>query len=164
MAAAFAVRYCAATEADDVSADEAARRRTILAQALPLRLRVIPPTDYLQALEATRLPTDQRHQVVSALKARPLRLAWLPVFDSDAEDGDIVTIRTLGLLQTVRLAKRIVAVPVLLGPDARIRVTGVDQGMGGGVTLGLVSNGVPLKLPPLAVGETISLDAIAESS
>ena len=161
--AALSVRYFAVPDGDDVSAAEIVRRRAALAAALPLRLQFVPASDQAKAIAATALPPNQRDQLLIALASRPFRLAWLPVFDSDVEDGDMIRIKTIGLLQTVRLTKQPIAVPVLLAPGGLIHITGVDQGLGGGVTLGIVSDHAPLKLPPLAVGETIALPAVAAS-
>lgn len=160
-AAAVAVKMLAAPRSDSIPPDEGARRRTALAAAMPLRLPTIAPADLDAALRSLALAADQRLELRAAIAARGMRMAVLEVFDSDAEDGDVIRIEALGLAQTVRLTKRPVAVPVLLPSDGRIRIIGVDEGLGGGVTAGVISGGRALKLPPLAVGESLVVTAAA---
>jgi hypothetical protein len=43
-------------------------------------------------------------------------------------------------------------------------VTGIDEGLGGGVTLGVMTDGQPLVFAPLAVGQTIFIPVTAAAS
>jgi hypothetical protein len=104
-----------------------------VAQALPLRLPLIDTADIPAWLAALSLTAEQRQELEAMIAARSLRMVSLEVFDSDAEDGDVVRIESLGLAHVVRLTKRPIAVPVFLPIDGRITVTGVDRGLGGGV-------------------------------
>jgi hypothetical protein len=155
--AALGINHLATGLPDDVAPDEIERRRHALAAALPIRLRPIAGQELAAILAALPMSPEQRLTLANAIAARSLRMAQLEVFDSDAEDGDVVKIESIGLVHTVRLTKRPVAVPVFIPSDGRLHITGVDQGLGGGVTLGVMSNGEPIKLPPLAVGESIVL-------
>jgi hypothetical protein len=158
--AAVGVKRLAVPEADDVPPDEAARRKEALLAAVPLRLSAWPAADAEAALAALGLPPDQLAALKEAVDARKLRLAKLEVFDADAEDGDVVRIESIGLVHTVRLRKQVTAVPVFVPADGKLLITAVDEGLGGGVTLGVVSAGVPLKGPPMAVGQKIILPVI----
>jgi hypothetical protein len=145
------MRWLAAPRADDVPADEIARRELAV---------VIDDTEIPAALDALSLTAGQREEIEAMIAARSLRMVSLAVFDSDAEDGDIVRIESLGLAHTVRLTKRPITVPVFLPIDGRISVTGIDQGLGGGVTLGVMTDGLPLKFAPLSPGQTIFIAAL----
>jgi hypothetical protein len=159
VAGALAVRLLAAPVSDDIAANEVAQRREALRLEQPIKLAAIPAT--ADALDGIALPPEQRAALQAAVADKRLRLAWLSLYDSDAVDGDRVTVQSLGLSHTLTLGRAPVAVPVAIPDDGQVVLKGVDQGLGGGVTVGIIANGHPLKLPPLAVGEVLSLHVAA---
>ncbi len=84
-------------------------------------------------------------------------MAWIGLFDSDAEDGDIVRIEGGGLSQTVPLRHVPQRIAFVVPASLQFQLTGVDQGTGGGVTVGIVAGERTLKLPPLQVGQTMAI-------
>lgn len=159
VAAAFAVRLLAVPSSDAVAPDEILRRRAALPAELPLKLAAV--TDAASAIAAAALPLAERDAMLAAVGDGRLRLAWLDLFDSDAVDGDRVTVQGLGLAETLTLGRAPIRVLVPLPADRRLRLTGVDEGRGGGVTVGVMSDGQPIKLPPLAVGTSLELTVVA---
>ncbi|MBV9757086.1 MAG: hypothetical protein JO047_08540 [Alphaproteobacteria bacterium] len=160
MAAVAAARIAARPLADNVDPDESERRRTALKAVLPLRLEPVPAASLAVAMRSLNLPADENVKFQAATEQGRVHLVWLEVFDSDAEDGDRITIESLGLTHTMQLTRKPVAVPVPLPSDGRIRITGIDEGLGGGVTLGVMTGGTRVRLPPLRVGETVVLPAV----
>lgn len=150
----------AAEPGDRVSPDEAARRASGFAAAGSVRVPHVHPRDAATALVALNLPAPDRARLAADVEAGRLRLVWLSLFDSDAEDGDVVTLSSGGFTYPVALSKApaTLAVPVLIG--GTIALTGTRDG-GGGVTVGVVGSGGPLPLPPLSVGQTVPLPLAA---
>ena len=147
----------AAAPADRIlGPDEAARRAARLADAGPIEVPIVAGRQIAAALAALNLPAAEREQLAKDVEAGRLRLVWLSLYDTDAEDGDVVTIGSAGFLYTLGLAKApaAVAVPVAIGGP--VTLTGTRDG-GGGVTVGVVGPQGPLPVPPLSVGQTISL-------
>jgi hypothetical protein len=86
-----------------------------------------------------------------------MQLVWIRLWDTDVEDGDVVRIESGGYARTVRLTKRgeIFAVPV--PPDGLIHVTGVKDGDGGGITVGLASGPSQAIFPIMSEGQVLGL-------
>jgi hypothetical protein len=83
-------------------------------------------------------------------------------YDSDAEDGDVITVQSAGFSQTVRLAKAPITIALPAPPDGLVKIVGTVDGAGGGVTLGTVTPAGPIPLAVLSVGQTISIPVAAE--
>ena len=90
-------------------------------------------------------------------KSAPVQLAWITLWDTDVEDGDVVRIDSRGYSRTVTLTTKpqIFAVPVPV--DGVIQVTGVLDGEGGGITVGLGSGAAQAVFPVMSVGQTLGL-------
>jgi hypothetical protein len=89
---------------------------------------------------------------------KPVRLAWITLWDSDVEDGDAVRIECGGYARTVTLSKRGITFAVPIPPDGQIRLVGVQDGDGGGITVGLASGPAKVVLPVMSVGEVLNLN------
>ena len=74
-----------------------------------------------QAVAALIMPEPQKAQVRQALNKHTLKIAWVNLSDSEAEDGDWVSVSSGGFNQSVRLFKDPlrVAVPVRPGRSYR---------------------------------------------
>lgn len=146
------VPHFLARTSDEVPPAEARRRAAILEAAQPLKLELVTPAQTDAALRSLALEPEQEAAIRRDVLAGQTRLAWLSLFDSDAEDGDVVTVESAGLRHTMLLTRQPVAVALCLPASGRITLVGVDQGRGGGVTVGIVAGAATYKLPPLAVG------------
>lgn len=149
--------------ADQVLYEAAQRRAASLAQLGTIGLpSVAAGAETEAALDALGLPAPDRARLAQDAQAGAVRLVWLELYDSDAEDGDAVEIRSGGFRRSVRLTQAPVRVGVPLAADgAAVTLTGAVDGGGGGVTVGILLNGAPLPLPPLSVGQSITLPAMA---
>jgi hypothetical protein len=94
----------------------------------------------------------------SAASGAPMTLAWVRLWDSDVEDGDVVRIDSAGYSRTVSLTNRglIFAIPV--PASGQVRITGVRDGDGGGITVGLASGSAQTILPIMSVGQVLTLN------
>lgn len=91
----------------------------------------------------------------------PIRFAWVTLWDSDVEDGDAVRIQSGGYLRTVMLTKQGITFAIPVPADGKIALTGVRDGEGGGITVGLGSGGVKAILPIMSVGQILTLNVKA---
>lgn len=90
-------------------------------------------------------------------QARRLQLVWIRLWDTDAEDGDVVRIDSAGYSRTVRLTKRGDTFAVPVSPDGIVRVTGIKDGDGGGITVGLASGSSQAVFPIMSEGQVLGL-------
>ncbi|UWF51106.1 hypothetical protein NYP20_09135 [Pseudomonas sp. N3-W] len=90
-----------------------------------------------------------------------IRFAWVTLWDSDVEDGDAVRIQSGGYLRTVMLTKQGITFAIPVPADGKIALTGVQDGDGGGITVGLGSGGVKAVLPIMSVGQILTLNVKA---
>lgn len=87
-----------------------------------------------------------------------LTLAWVRLWDSDVEDGDVVRIDSAGYSRTVTLTNRGLTFAVPVPANGQIRITGVRDGDGGGITVGLASGAAQAVLPVMSVGQVLTLN------
>lgn len=146
---------------DAVSPEEAARRSVALAVHGPVRLERVPEAETAAALQALNLPEVDRRQLAQQVAERRVPLAWLTLYDSAAEDGDVVEVASGGLKLPVLLGLVPIRIVLPVPADGMIRLTGLVDGGGGGVTVGVVTQDGPFGLAPLAVGESVALPVYA---
>jgi hypothetical protein len=110
-----------------------------------------------QAVSALIMADAQKEEVRQAVKKNALKLAWIHLSDSEAEDGDWVMITAGGFSQNVRLFKNPLRVAVPYVPGAPIAVTGLIDGDGHGITVAVHSGASTFGLKHLVKGETIQV-------
>ncbi|MGC1550067.1 MAG: hypothetical protein WA777_16210 [Rhodanobacter sp.] len=86
-----------------------------------------------------------------------VRLVWITLWDTDMEDGDVVRIDSQGYSRTIRLTKKGDTFAIPVPADGVIKVTGVSDGDGGGITVGLASGGVKAIFPIMSEGQILGL-------
>lgn len=110
-----------------------------------------------QAIAILIMPEAQKAQVRQALDKRTLRISWMHLSDSEAEDGDWVMVSAGGFNQSVRLFKDPLRVAVPYVPGVPIAVTGLIDGDGNGITVAVHAGASTFKLKYLVRGETIQV-------
>ena len=149
------LRVSGRPQSDDISAAEIERRKANLKATGPIKVDLVRPDELSEAIKSLALSAPELETLQAAVQAGNIRLFWIAVFDSDAEDGDCVAVESLGLSQTIRLTKTPHRIALPLAPSGEVHFTGTDEGLGGGVTVGvIVQNGRAITLPPIAVGRT----------
>lgn len=152
-----ALRWQVAAAPDAVRPVEAQARAAAFTSLGPAPLDAVPPGQAAAVVGAMDLPLADQAALLGEARAGRVQLVWLTLHDSDAEDGDVVEVRSAGFTRTVPLFHAPVRIAVPVGPDAMILLTGTVDGRGGGVTVGLVLPSGPAPLPPLSVGQTLRL-------
>lgn len=94
---------------------------------------------------------------VSPSKISSLRLAWITLWDTDAEDGDAVRIDSHGYSRTVVLTKQPITFAIPVPITGNVNITGIRDGEGGGITVGLASGTSKVVFPIMSVGQVLGL-------
>jgi hypothetical protein len=167
---------------DAVSQANAELRAEQFATLAPLPLSPVPTSETAAALDGMQLEPSAKATLAESLATppsaartavgsgpapsatvatvaspKPLRLAWVTLWDTDAEDGDVVRLDSEGYSRTVTLAKKPVTFAVPVPQDGIIKVTGIRDGEGGGITVGLASGASQAVFPIMSVGQTLGL-------
>lgn len=85
------------------------------------------------------------------------QLAWLTLWDTDDEDGDIVRIDSGGYSRVIYLTKVPVAYAVPIAVQGSLTITGLKDGEGGGITVGVMTGNLPIPLPIMSTGQTLAI-------
>jgi hypothetical protein len=115
------------------------------------------PIGIKSAIAAIGLPEAARAEMERNVLARERQMAWIVFTDSMDPDGDVVAVRASGLTQNVTLSKAWVPVAVPISPGSPIEVTGVKDGLGGGITVALATRSGPVALRILAPGDRLEV-------
>lgn len=158
-------------QGDDVSpADTQARLEAFRALGA-LNLSEVAPGDTDRALRTMQLDPAALQSLKAQLqpdaspvsdpaaqaKRQRVRLVWITLWDTDVEDGDVVRIDSEGYSRTVRLTKKGDTFAVPVPADGVIKVTGVKDGDGGGITVGLASGEQRAIFPIMSEGQELGL-------
>ncbi len=165
---------------DRVSRSNQQARTQAFAAMTPLGLSLVQDRDVPAAIEGMQLPPSQKQALQAQMTApspalappsapapkpapavhpaiMPLRLAWLTLWDTDVQDGDVVRIESQGYARTVTLTKAPVTFAVPVPAEGVVKVIGVSDGDGGGITVGLASGGAEAVFPLMSDGQTLGL-------
>lgn len=125
-------------------------------------MRLAPPDRVkmramLPAPEAAQ-PADKAVLATTPLPSgnSPLRLVSVYLWDTNVEDGDVVSIHSAGYTREVVLTKagQMIAFPV--DDAATVQIVGVRDG-GGGITLGIRGPSQEIMMPIMSEGQVLSL-------
>jgi hypothetical protein len=129
----------------------------------------VSANDAVAAIDAMQLAPDAKRSLLAdlatpspmpsknAAPANRLRLAWVTLWDTDVEDGDVVRIDSQGYSRTVVLKKLPTTFAVPVPADGVIHVTGIRDGDGGGITVGLASGASKAVFPVMSEGQVLGL-------
>lgn len=90
-------------------------------------------------------------------RKHPMRLAWVTLWDTDMEDGDAVRIDSQGYTRTIALTKQPITFAIPVPVDGVVKVTGIRDGEGGGITVGVASGASKAVLPIMSTGQVLNL-------
>jgi hypothetical protein len=164
---------------DDVSAADQQARAEAFAALPPLSLQTVGDRDLDTATRGMGLPERQRQALIAQVNPSPsappavavqpkvqpkptpeperVRLAWITLWDTDAQDGDVVRIESQGYARTVTLAKAPLTFAIPVSASGVVRVVGVHDGDGGGITVGLASGASKAVFPVMTEEQVLGL-------
>lgn len=172
--------------ADQISGTDRDARAAAFASMAPLPLSPVDQREAASAIHTMGLAPEQEKALAAAAQAapsprretvaqvtpaaqpraapasEPVRLAWLTLWDTDAEDGDVVRIDSRGYSRTVVLKKQPVTFAIPIPSDGVVKVTGVRDGEGGGITVGLASGASRAIFPIMSEGQMLGLRVKAD--
>jgi hypothetical protein len=179
------VPWPSARSGDSVTQQETAAREAAFSSQPALALSMVSPDDVVPAVDQMGLPAPEKAALLARLNAdqpalspgqKPetvapatlsaaapapaharTRLAWITLWDTDAEDGDVVRIESNGLSRTITLSKQPLTIAVPVPADSVVKVSGVRDGEGGGITVGFASGAARAVFPIMSVGQTLGL-------
>lgn len=147
---------------DVVSDSDSQSRQAAYEQLLMtpgLELRQVAAEDIDRAI--TDMPSgvsiEQREELRNDITQGRVKLAWLTVWDTHAQDGDILRFESnasFPIEVSALNAKTTIAIPY--PADGQVLVTGVHDG-GGGITIALESGAASIAWPTMAPGDTLLL-------
>jgi len=110
----------------------------------------------------TAMPQARAAQSSSASNAAvkrkgSLQLAWITLWDTDAEDGDAIRIESEGYSRSVVLSKEPVTFAIPVPLSGVVNIHGLKDGEGGGITVGLASGASKAIFPVMSVGQVLGL-------
>jgi hypothetical protein len=108
-------------------------------------------------LAALVMPEPEKERLRHALKETSMRVGAVTVWDTVDEDGDRIKISSAGFTQklVIKHAPARFFVPYL--PGTSVHIEALQDGAGGGVTLGVTTSMGNVPLPHLAPGQVVEI-------
>jgi hypothetical protein len=152
---------------DAVSGEEVSSRQAAYSQTQPLTLATVADAEIDAALDDMQLSAAEkvalRGQLGQASPSaagtsanRPLKLARVTVWDTHAQDGDVVAVVSAGYRREVFITKAPQEVIIPVDGAQVVQLVGIRDG-GGGITLGATGSSSSILMPIMSVGQTITL-------
>ncbi len=157
-------------QTDQLSDDERSKREQSFVSLGVVPLRIVQSEEVQAAVDGMRLTPVARETLLTAATMtptvrpqpatagnEPVRLAWITLWDTDVQDGDVVRINSQGYSRTVTLTKGGETFAVPVPDDGIVTVTGIKDGDGGGITVGLASGAAKAVFPIMSTGQALGL-------
>lgn len=144
------------TEAENQSRT-AAHQALLAGPGLPVKLVSADEVDSALASMPDSVPEETREAMRSQIDQGNLQLAWVTLWDTHAEDGDILRFESSTSIPIEVMALNAPTTFAIPYPaDGQVLVTGVKDG-GGGITIALESGATSIAWPTMAPGDTLRL-------
>ncbi|WP_375230769.1 hypothetical protein [Roseobacter sp. S98] len=136
-----------------------AAHQTLLATpgGLPVKMVGADEVDDALASMPESVSEETREEMRQQIVQGGLQLAWVTLWDTHAEDGDILRFESSSSIPVEVLAlnaRTTIAIPY--PADGNVLVTGVKDG-GGGITIALESGAASIAWPTMAEGDQLLL-------
>jgi hypothetical protein len=173
---------------DQVTDQDRAQRLATFSQIKAISLPAVKESELTNALESMKLSSKDRSALTrdlassSAFEAanaagaatpqgtptpapapqtapQKAALVWITLWDTHAQDGDIVQVQSGGYVQEVTLMNKPTRFAVPVPPNGVVNIVGIHDG-GGGITLGAMSADNPVALPIMSEGQTLGIPVL----
>jgi hypothetical protein len=120
-------------------------------------MKPVAEADINQAISHLLMSASEKERVREAVSSNHLRLAWITVSDSVAEDGDWIRLEAAGFRQDIRLLNKPYEIAVPYVPGSMATVTGLVDGVDGDITVAVYVGSATVSLKPLTQGEVLQI-------
>lgn len=141
----------------ETEARKAAHETLLAGSGFPVKLVGADEVDDALASMPDTVTEEAREEMREQIRNDGLQLAWVTLWDTHAEDGDILRFESSSSIPIEVLAlnaKTTIAIPY--PADGKVLVTGVVDG-GGGITIALESGATSIAWPTMAVDDQLLL-------
>jgi hypothetical protein len=123
-----------------------------------VRLERVPAEQISQAVSEMKLDAASQAVLMQQIKAGRVALAFVRLWDDQAEDGDVIQVASGGYSVAVSLTKMgsTIAIPLVGTP---ITITGQHDG-GGGITAGMETSSGELFTPVVSTGQALRIPVL----
>ena len=146
--------------ADQVSTQERQtlqQQYTAMVAAGGLEVEMVSADEVDQAVASMPVSAEQRTEVHQKVQSGHMRLAWLTLWDTHAQDGDVLRIESDASLPVeVTALNNPTTLAIPFPASGMVKVTGVVDG-GGGITIGLKSGAAQITWPTMQPGDALNL-------
>jgi hypothetical protein len=126
-------------------------------QLMPSLVRPVAAAEVEQAIGAILGTDADKARLRGEIASGRTRVGWLTVLDSDAEDGDWVTVSSAGFSQQVRLYHAPTTIAVPYAPGVPVTVTGMVDGDGKSITVAVRVGTNSFVLAPMQPGTSVQV-------
>ena len=122
-----------------------------------LAVHMVSPEDLDEAVASMNFPEERQDALREDVEAGRVLLAWLTLWDTHAEDGDVLRFESDSAYPVEITAlnnKTTVAIPYPV--SGTVKVIGVHDG-GGGITIALESGATQISWPTMRPGDSLEL-------
>jgi hypothetical protein len=126
-------------------------------QLMPSLIRPVAAGEVEQAIGAILGTDADKTRLRGEIVSGRTRIGWLTVMDSDAEDGDWVTVSSAGVSQQVQLFHAPTTLAVPYAPGVPVSVTGMVDGDGRGITVAVRVGTNSFVLAPMRPGTSVQV-------
>jgi len=121
-----------------------------------ISLPQVKPEEQKEALAGLGLPEKEEKALQAEVEKERVSLVWVTVWDTYAQDGDVVSLSSEGVNVTVPLLNAPIRVALPRPAGGVFNMTGVKDG-NGGITVGLMSGPDQVLIPPMAPGQVVGI-------
>lgn len=146
---------------DDIDINTQKQWETAFMAIQPLHVDTVKEEELPEAIATMNLSQNDQNEIQKEIDNGRTRLVWVTLWDTVAEDDDVVEIESGGFNLNILLKNAVQRIAVPEPPSDTLNLSGVRDG-GGGITVGMLSGTSPVNLPLMKVGQALGVPVILQ--